>query len=254
MSYRNIKVERRNKYIIAAINNPPMNALSQGVLLDLNNLLDVCINDNSVRVILITACGEKIFSVGANIKEESIGKSDKIDGNHVFLKIERYPKPIIAALQENAYGGGTELALSCHLRILSASAKLFLPEVKLGLIPGWGGTQRLPKLIGRTKALEFILTGNPISSEEALHHGLVNWVVPRDSVYAKAEEIALYLSKGAPLAMKAILKAVIWGEELSIAEGLKLEKEGWDTTSASEDAKEGESAFFDKRVPVFTGK
>lgn len=257
MEYTKLIVEKQDGYVVAAINHPPVNALGQPVLAELNNLLDECLNDNEVRAIVITGSGEKLFSAGADItKFASIqtGSRPKINGHDVFLKIENYPKPVIAAIQGSAFGGGNELAMSCHLRILSAGSKIGLPEVKLGIIPGWGGTQRLPRLIGTTRALEVMLTGEPLSAEEALSYGLVNKVVPADQVLSEAKAMAAKFAKGAPIAIREILKAVTQGLNTTIEEGIKIEQAGSAVVFASEDAKEGGMAFFQKRPPNFKGK
>ncbi|SFF97990.1 enoyl-CoA hydratase [Desulfotomaculum arcticum] len=257
MEHTKLIVEKQDGYVVAAINNPPANALGQPVLADLNALLDESLNDNEVRAIVITGSGEKLFSAGADITEFASIQADgapKISGHDVFLKIENYPKPIIAAMQGSAFGGGNELSMSCHLRILSASAKIGLPEVKLGIIPGWGGTQRLPRLIGKTKALEVMLTGDPLSAEDALSYGLVNKVVPADQVLSEAKTLAAKLAKGAPLAIREILKAVTQGLNTTIEEGIKIEQAGSAVVFASQDAKEGGMAFFQKRPPNFQGK
>lgn len=257
VDFKKLVVEKENGYVVAAINNPPANALGQGVLSDLNSLLDQCRDDSMVRAIVITGTGEKLFSAGADITEFAAlqeGNRPKISGHDVFLKIENYPKPIIAALQGSAFGGGCELSMSCHLRILSESAKMGLPEVKLGIIPGWGGTQRLPRLIGRTRALEAMLTGDPLSSGEALNYGLVNKVVPAGEVVSAARSLAGRLAKGAPLAIREILKSVNLGLNTGIEEGIKIEQSGSAVVFASEDAREGAMAFFQKRQPDFKGK
>lgn len=256
MEYTKLNLTKEDGYVVAAINNPPANALGQPVLHDINDLLDACLNEADVRAIVITGTG-KLFSAGADIKEFSgiqSGDRPKINGHDVFLKIENYPKPIIAAMQGSAFGGGNELAMSCHLRILADSAKVGLPEVNLGIIPGWGGTQRLPRLIGKTRALEVMLTGTPLTAEQALNYGLVNKVVPADQVLDEAKKLAAKLAKGAPLAIREILKAVTQGLNTTIEEGIKIEQAGSKVVFASEDAKEGGKAFFEKRPPNFKGK
>ncbi|MFZ5597490.1 MAG: enoyl-CoA hydratase-related protein [Bacillota bacterium] len=256
MEFKKLLLEKENGYLVATINNPPANALGQQVLWDLSNLLDQCLEDDSIRVLVITGSGEKLFSGGADIKEFVAPNSDLpfINGHDVFSKIENYPKPVLAAMQGSAYGGGNELAMSCHLRILSSSAKIGLPEVKLGIIPGWGGTQRLPRLIGKTKALEVMLTGEPLSAEEALQYGLVNRLVPGDQVLSETKALAAKLAKGAPLAIREILKAVTQGLNTSIEEGIKIEQAGSGVVFSSEDMKEGAMAFIQKRPPEFKGK
>jgi len=257
MDYTKLLVEKENGYVVATINNPPANAMSQAVLADLNNLLDHCLEDREVRSIVITGSGEKLFCAGADITEFAslqAGSRPKIEGNMVFSRIENYPKPVIAAIQGSAFGGGNELAMACHLRILSASAKMGLPEVKLGIIPGWGGTQRLPRLIGKTRAMEMALTGEPLSAAEALDYGLVNKVAPAEAVLAEARALAARLAKGAPLAIEQIIKAITQGLNTTVEEGIKIEGAGSAVVFASQDAREGAMAFFQKRPPDFQGK
>lgn len=261
MAYTKLVVKKEIGYVVAAINHPPANALGQGVLMDLNTLLDESLEDPEIRVIVLTGTGEKLFSAGADITEfDSVQAGNKpkennpkIEGNDVFLKIENYPKPVIAALQGSAYGGGTEISLACHFRILADAAKVGLPEVKLGIMPGWGGTQRLPRLIGKTKALEMMLTGDPLSSAEALSFGLVNKVVPASQVLAEAKALAARLAQGAPVAIRGIMEAVTKGLETTTEEGIKIEDAASAVVSASEDAKEGPRAFLDKRKANFQG-
>jgi enoyl-CoA hydratase len=257
MEYEKLLVKKEKGYVVATINNPPANALGQQVLSDINSLLDACAGDDGVRAIVLTGSGEKLFSAGADIKEFAAiqaGNKPRISGHDVFLKIENYPKPIIAALQGSAFGGGNELAMSCHLRLMAETAKIGLPEVKLGIIPGWGGTQRLPRLIGKTRALMVMLTGDPMTAQEALKVGLVNKVVPADAVLNESKALAAKLAKGAPLAIREIMKAVNKGLETTIEEGIKIEQAGSAVVFASEDAKEGPMAFFQKREPDFKGK
>ncbi|MDI6822825.1 MAG: enoyl-CoA hydratase-related protein [Bacillota bacterium] len=257
MELARLTVTQENGYAVAFIDNPPVNALSQSVLRDLNSFVDACLEDHAVKALVITGAGTKFFSAGADISEfpaMQAGQTPRMSGHDVFWKIESFPKPVIAAIQGSAYGGGTELAMSCHLRILSASAQVGLPEVRLGIIPGWGGTQRLPRLIGLTKALELMLTGDSLTAEEALRYGLVNKVVAAEAVLAEAKGLAARLAQGAPLAMREILKAVIRGRDVPIDEGIKIEQAGSAAVFASEDAREGVKAFFEKRTPVFRGR
>lgn len=254
INYEKLVVEKEDRVVVAAINNPPANAMGQAGLKDFDDLLDACLEDNSVRVIIITGIGEKLFCAGADISDIQAGIKPKYHGSDIYLKIENYPKIIIAAIQGTALGGGLELACACHLRIMSESAKLGLTEVKLGLIPGWGGTQRLPRYIGKTKALEMMLTGETITAHEALALGLVNKVVPASAVLDEAKALAKKLAAGAPVAQREILKAVNKGLQSNIEEGLKMEAAGCAVVFSSEDAKEGPKAFFEKRPPNFQGK
>ena len=257
MEYKHLIVEQADGYMVVAINYPPANAISQAVLGDLDAFFEECLTDDAIRAIVITGSGHKLFSAGADITELECyqpGNHPKYHGHDLFTKIERYPKPVIAAMQGSAFGGGLELAISCHLRILSATAKLGLPEVSLGIIPGFGGTQRLPRLIGKTKALEMGLLGDPITAEEALRLGLVNRVVAPEAVLPEARSLAARLAKGAPIAQREILKATMDGLEVSLDEGLKIERHASNACFVSEDSKEGVRAFSEKRAPNFQGK
>jgi enoyl-CoA hydratase/carnithine racemase len=254
--YTKLVVQKENRILTAAINHPPANAMAQAVLRDLNNLLDENLTNDEVRIIIITGTGERLFSAGADITE--FGRppdGPRVNGNDVYFKIESYPKIVIAALQGSAYGGGLELACACHLRIMAENAKVGLPEVKLAILPGWGGTQRLPRYIGKARALEMILTGDPISAQEALAYGLVNKIVPAGSVMNEAKAFAMKLAAGAPVAQREILKAVTQGLQTTLEEGVyKIEAAGSRAVAASQDAKEGPRAFLEKRPPNFQGK
>ena len=257
-NYEKLIVEQDGMVVVAAINHPPANAMGQGVLRDLNDLLDRCENDDNVRVIVITGSGPKLFSAGADITEFAdlqAGKVPKYNGNEIYFKIENYPKVIIAAIQGGAYGGGLELACCCHLRIMAEEATLGLPEVKLGLTPGWGGTQRLPRFIGKTKALELMLTGDFMPAKEALTLGLLNKVVPAAQVLEEAKKLAQKLAAGAPIAQREIMKAVRLGLESNLHDGvLKIERAATQALIFTEDFKEGSRAFLEKRKPNFKGR
>jgi enoyl-CoA hydratase/carnithine racemase len=256
--YEKLTVEQDGMVVIAAINHPPANSMGQGVLRDLNDLLEKCLVDDGVRAIVITGTGTKLFSAGADITEFADlqgGKVPKYDGNEIYFKIENYPKVIIAAMQGGAYGGGLELACCCHLRIMSETATLGLPEVKLGLNPGWGGTQRLPRFIGKTKALELMLTGDFMPSKDALALGLLNKVVPQDQVLETAKALAKKIAAGAPVAQREIMKAVRLGLETNIREGVRvIERDASMALLYTEDFKEGALAFLEKRPPNFKGR
>lgn len=257
-SYEKLAVEQDGMVVVAAINHPPANSMGQGVLRDLDDLLNKCENDDSVRVIIITGSGSKLFSAGADITEFAnlqAGNVPEYDGNKIYFKIENYPKIIIAAMQGGAYGGGLELACCCHLRIMAEEATLGLPEVKLGLNPGWGGTQRLPRFIGKTKALELMLTGDFMPAKDALALGLLNKVVPAAEVLDTAKKLARKLANGAPVAQREIMKAVRLGLETNVYEGVtKIEFAASKALQFTEDFKEGAKAFLEKRAPNFKGR
>jgi enoyl-CoA hydratase len=209
--------------------------------------------------VILTGGGEKAFVAGADINELAqktpiTGKETSERGQFVLAYIEKFPKPVIAAINGFALGGGCEIALACHIRIASEKAHLGLPEVTLGIIPGYGGTQRMARLLGKGKALELICTGDRISAAEAERIGLVNKVVPADQLMAVAEEMARKIMSRGPLAIRAAIEAVNMGSEMSIREGEFLEATLFGLLCASEDTKEGMNAFLEKRPANFKGK
>jgi len=237
------------------INRPEkLNALNNQVFLDLDSAIGQVETDKSVKVIIITGAGEKAFVAGADIKEfsdfDALQATELSSrGHRVFQKIEDLTKPVIAAVNGFALGGGCELAMACHLRVASESAKLGLPEVTLGLIPGYGGTQRLVSLVGRAKALELMFSGKFIGAEEAQSIGLVNQV--SESATESAKKLASLISKQAPLALKNAILAV---RQAGTEKGYQHEANLFGELFATEDFKEGTSAFFEKRKPGFSGK
>jgi enoyl-CoA hydratase len=244
---------------LVTINRPEkLNALNSQVLADLRTIFEQIKMDPAVRVVIVTGAGEKAFVAGADITELAVldpgtGKRFAEDGQGVFTLIETMGKPVIAAVNGYALGGGCELALACHLRIAAENAKFGQPEVNLGIIPGYGGTQRLTRLVGSGRAMEMILTGDQIDAVEAYRIGLANKVVPSASLLDAARTIAGKILARGPFAVHYALRAVHMANELSLTEGLALESALFGQCCGTEDFKEGTSAFLEKRNPTFRG-
>ena len=242
------------------INRPDkLNALNKTVITELSAAIDEVINNPAIRSAIITGAGPKAFVAGADITEflsldAAGGKSLAQKGQDmVFTRIEHAPKPIVAAVNGFALGGGCELAMACHFRICSENAKFGQPEVNLGLIPGYGGTQRLTQLIGKGRAMEMLMSANMIDAATALQYGLVNYVVPADELLIKTNSILELINAKAPLAVAACIKAAnaVYDETRN---GFKTEIDAFGDCFITDDMKEGTSAFLEKRKPVFTGK
>lgn len=255
--YQFVKVSFEDRAAILTIDHPPANAFDRQTMLDLDAAFDEVTTNEQVKVIIITGAGQ-FFVAGADINEINAlkGYDDAYEvvraGQILFSKIERSKKPVIAAINGRAcLGGGNELAMACHIRIAEDSVQFGQPEIKLGIMPGWGGTQRLPRLIGKGNALELILTGNNIKAQEAYRLGLVNKVVPVGTVVREALRWARVLSMWGGVAMAAILQAVNEGLEMSLEEGLKHEADLFAKLTATEDMREGVAAFLEKRKPSF---
>ncbi|MCG7335433.1 enoyl-CoA hydratase [Sporosarcina sp. ACRSM] len=244
---------------VATIKRAPANALSRALILEVDALLDQVENDDAVRVIVLHGEG-RFFSAGADIKEfteiESGAEFSKLasSGQEVFERLERFPKPVIAAIHGAALGGGLELAMACHIRNVTANAKLGLPELQLGLIPGFAGTQRLPRYVGMPKAAEMLLTSEPISGEEAVRYGLANRSYSDEELLPATMELARKIAKKSPIAVKATLDMLQYSKPSTYYEGVKAEHKAFGVVFDSEDAKEGIQAFIDKREPSFVGK
>lgn len=244
---------------IITIARPPANALSRGIIAEVNAVLDAVENDDTVRVLVLHGEG-RFFSAGADIKEftevESGDEFAKLanNGQQVFERVESFSKPIIAAIHGAALGGGLELAMSCHLRFVTESAKLGLPELQLGLIPGFGGTQRLPRYVGVAKAAEMMFTSEPISGTEAVQWGLANRAFTDEALLDETLKVAKKIAKKSPVALKAAIQTLQYAKHASFYEGIEAEAKSFGTVFVSEDAKEGIQAFIEKREPVFTGK
>jgi enoyl-CoA hydratase len=236
-----------------------LNALDAAMIDELRRALLEVRHDASVRALVITGSGSKAFVAGADIGELAAldpvaARTTAVRGQHVFDLVEQLGKPVIAAVNGYALGGGCELALACTLRIASEAARFGQPEINLGLLPGYGGTQRLPRLVGKGRALELLLRGHTIDAAEALRIGLVDRVVPAGELASAAEALASELAGKAPHAMRAILEAVTRGLDMPLADGLQHEAALFALVTATADMKEGTRAFLEKRAPVFTGQ
>lgn len=249
--------EQRGMTAILTINRPKANQLSHDVFEAFKSLLDRCESDISIRVIIITGAGSKIFCGGADLSG-GFGNFTPVDflkrGQDLFNRIAEFPKPVIAAINGHALGGGCELALACHLRILKKEARIGLTETNLGIIPGYGGTLRLPKLIGETKAMEYILLGRQIEADRAFELGLINRLSKEGETLTDAVALAGEISKRPPLAVKAILKIFANAHCSDRETHLKTEREELAKLFGSKDMIEGMSAFAQKREPVFKGE
>ena len=252
-----VKVVVEDRVAVITIDHPPVNALNQATLEELNAAVDEVIGSEQMKAVVVTGGGQIAFVAGADINEftkletaeQAQHASRQVQA--LFDKIACAPKPFIAAINGVALGGGMELALACHMRIIGDRAKVGQPEINLGIIPGWGGTQRLARLVGTAKAIELILTGDSLNAQEAFRLNLVNKVVPGGEVLKTAKDLAKKISQKGALAIAASLRAITAGADLPLDQGLALEAEQFATIGLSEDAREGVSAFLQKRQPVF---
>lgn len=260
MEFSNIIAGKEDGLGFITVNRPDkLNALNVQTIEELREAFVSFLHDSDVRAVILTGSGEKAFIAGADISElaqldAGSGKKYVLNGQELTKLIENYPKPVIAAVNGFALGGGTEVALACHIRIAAENAKMGQPEVKLGLIPGYGGTQRLARLVGKGQALELILTGKTIDSSLALQIGLVNRVVPQSELLSVCRELASSLAENGPLALEFAIRAVNQGLDLSLEEGLLLEAELFGKACSTQDSKEGTKAFLEKRKAHFKGQ
>ena len=251
-----VKVSVEDRLAVVTIDRPPVNALSGEVLAELNACFEAIKADPAVSVVILTGGGSFAFVAGADIKEISAlepgqGAAVAAQGQGVIMKIQRLGKPVIAAINGVCLGGGNELAMACHLRISGDRARFGQPEVNLGIMPGFGGTQRLPRLIGKAKATELILTGDLITAAEAHRLGLVNQVVPQDQVMKAAKDLARKILSKGQAAIRESLRAIEEGLDGSLDAGLAKEAQAFGRVADTEDRKEGVSAFLGKRQPKF---
>ncbi|MBK9097760.1 MAG: enoyl-CoA hydratase/isomerase family protein [bacterium] len=260
MNYQNILFEIKNHTGLVTINRPDkLNALNNQTINEIEDVINSIKNNPEIFTVVITGSGEKAFVAGADIAELNnldviSAKEFSEKGNRVFRTIETLDKPVIAAVNGFALGGGCELASACHIRIASENAKFGQPEVNLGIIPGYGGTQRLARIVNSARALEMILTGDMITSDEALRIGLVNKVYPQADLLSKTLELADKIASKGQQAIRFALKAVKATDNMSLSEGLSYEASLFALTCGTEDFKEGTSAFLQKRKPDFKNR
>lgn len=260
-----IRTEVEDNIAVLTIDHPPVNSFNRQVVMELDEATDQLLADDEVKAIVITGGGTNAFVAGADIPEIK-GLLEKPEdgyaaarefierGQGVFLKIEKASKPIIAAINGFCLGGGLELSMACHMRVCSDRARLGQPEINLGIIPGWGGTQRLPRLAGKGKAIELILTGDMLTAQEAYRVNLVNKVVPAGAVLKEARDLARKIVSKSKFPIAAALRAVSEGLEVTIEEGLSIEADQFVGLADTEDIREGVSAFLEKRQPEFKDK
>ncbi len=259
MDFKNLVVRKADGLGWVTINRPEkLNALNAETIRELKVAFQELEKDGEVKAVILTGAGEKAFVAGADISELSgldavRGEAYAREGQELTLMIENFPKPVLAAINGFALGGGTEIALACHVRLASENAKLGQPEVKLGLIPGFGGTQRLARLVGKGKAMELILSGRLVEAREAEQMGLVNKVVPPASLLSETEGMAREMIKNAPLALSYAIEAINKGLDKTLGEGLALEAEIFGRACSTEDSFEGTKAFLEKRKPNWRG-
>ena len=260
LTLENVLYEKKDSIAYVTLNRPKvLNALNKKTWADLRTAFEAARDDAAVRGVILTGAGDKAFIAGADISELATVSAVEAEesstfGQEVLNLVENLGKPVIAAINGFALGGGCETAMACTIRVASEHAKFGQPEVKLGLIPGGGGTQRMPRLVGKGRALQIILSGEIISAQEAYRIGLVNEVVPAADVITRAEAILKQIFSNAPIAVKYSLEAVNKGLETSVAEGLSLEASLFGLCAGTEDKREGTQAFLQKRAPQFQGR
>ncbi len=260
MEFKNLIVRKSDGIGWITVNRPDkLNALNVETVEELGVAFKEFYDDAEVKAVILTGSGDKAFVAGADISEfihldAEKGRQYALKGQELTKFIENFRKPVIAAINGYALGGGTEFALACHIRLASENAKMGQPEVKLGIIPGYGGTQRLSRLVGKGKAMELILSGKVIDAKEAGEIGLVNKVVPATNLLSEAEALARDIVKNAPLALEYAIQAINKGMDKTLDAGLELEAEIFGRACSTEDSREGAKAFLEKRKPNFRGQ
>jgi len=260
MQFQYVIYEKSERIATITLNRPEaLNAFNKDVVEEILKALEDAKNDEKIRVVILTGAGEKAFSAGADIKtmkgfDALKARELSLMGEKLCSAIENFEKPVIAAINGYALGGGLEVAMACDLRIASDKAKMGQTEINIGLIPGWGGTQRLTRLIGKTKAKELVFTGKMIDAKTAEQLGLVNMVVPADQFREAVRKFAMELAEKAPVALRIAKALINKGADMSLDAAIALEREGFGVVGSTEDLQEGVSAFIEKRKPVFKGK
>jgi enoyl-CoA hydratase len=260
MSYENLLLEKKDGVAIVTVNRPDkLNALNDRTMAELDLAFTALAADADVRGVILTGAGEKAFVAGADIAELATqspvqGKERSIHGQKILDRIENFGKPVVAAVNGFALGGGCELAMACHVRVASENARLGTPEVKLGIMCGYAGTQRLPRLVGKGRALEILLTGEMVEAAEAHRIGLVNKVVPKDKLLVEAEALLRKMLASGPVSLRFTIEAVNAGLEMPLDEAQYLEATLFGLICTTEDMKEGTKAFLEKRPAKFQGK
>ncbi len=254
-----VEVTREERLAVVTINHPPVNALNKQVMDELERVFQELSEDETVGAVIVTGAGEKAFVAGADISEFpslSSANGEKLSrrGQQIFQQIADFPAPVIAAVNGFALGGGLELALACDIRVVAENAKVGLPEVTLAIFPGYGGTQRLPRIIAQGKAKELIFTGEMIDAAEAYRIGIADHLAAPGEALARAKELAGKILKRGPVAVRLAKQAINQGLEQTLEEGLKMEAYLFGKLCDTEDQKEGARAFLEKRKPVFKGK
>jgi enoyl-CoA hydratase/carnithine racemase len=257
MPYETLRLTREEPVAIVTLDRPPVNAISPELMRELGAALAELEGDEAIRAVVITGAGDRIFCAGADLGSAFSGGDlggFLRSGHDVLRRLERFPKPVVAALNGHALGGGCEIAMACHIRILKATARMGQTESNLGIIPGYGGTQRLPRLVGRGRALEYLLLGTQIPAEECHRIGLVNRLAPEGRVLDEARALARELAARPPVASRLIIETVDDGLEAPIERAGEIEVRAFERVIRTEDAAEGIQAFLAKRPPVFKGR
>lgn len=260
MNYKYILFSRMDRVGRIEVNRPEtLNSLTIDVMRELDHALKKIENDEHLRVLIITGAGDKAFISGGDIKymEKITARellNEQTEGQEIIRRMEELRKPIIARINGLALGGGTEIALACDIRIASEKARFGCPEITLGIIPGYGGTQRLPRLVGSGKAKELMMTGDIISAEEAYRIGLVNRVVPHHQLDAEVDGLAKKLCERPPLGLQMVKEAIDYGVQMDLYSAIRMEARLFNILFNSEDKREGMAAFLEKRKPIFTGR